>query len=130
MGVATQPLGENFVLVKVELGGEDVGAEFGVQGGEVGLIEVGEAAQGGLILGIIGDAEHEIAANQGGGVVERSEVQGIKLGGEAVAQVGFIVIGGGGMVGAEKFEVGDNEGEDFPDGGGVRVGEAINQIKE
>lgn len=30
MRVAPQPLGENFVLVKVELGGKDVGAEFGV----------------------------------------------------------------------------------------------------
>ena len=68
MGVATQPLGENFVLVKVELSGKDMGAEFGIQGGEVGLIEVGEAAQSGLILGIISDAEHEAAANQGGGV--------------------------------------------------------------
>ena len=40
------------------------------------------------------------------------------------------MVSGRGMVGAEKFEVGDNQGEDFPDRGGVRVGEAINQIKE
>lgn len=94
------------------------------------MIEVGEAAQGGLILGIVSDIEHKIAANQGSGVGERAEVQSIKLGGEAVAQVGFVVVSGGGMMGAEKFEVGDNEGENLPNRGGIRVGEAINQVKE